>query len=199
MPERIDWYEMVRAAGVDPDAFEIDTLGTLDVPELGLKFGDVHVAVFPVEDGYRVHTADYRDLNPPVSFPDPQQAVQAAVDLVRVVARRRSQKADADLRKLRAWENGPDRLHAYFGLSYASWLTLPRVLMARMPDDWQYRMADLLAEWEDAWPEQPEIGTRVMATRDGRLVPMPRFLIDYRHPDLEAIERLRGPKTPEGE
>lgn len=38
---------------------------------------------------------------------------------------------------------GYDALWGWFGLSRASFLVLPRVLMHEMPDDWQLRMAAL--------------------------------------------------------
>ena len=30
-----------------------------------------------------------------------------------------------------------ERLSRWFGLSYASWLTMPRVMMEAMPEEWQ--------------------------------------------------------------
>ncbi len=41
---------------------------------------------------------------------------------------------------------GHERLHEWFGLSYANYLTIPRTVLQSMPDDWQERMADLLEE-----------------------------------------------------
>ena len=87
------------------------------------------------------------------------------------------------------WER---RLDCWFNLSYASWLTLPRVLMEAMPEDWQAKMAALLWEYNDAYPNQPEIGTRVQVTRGGNLVRTPDWLIQYRHPDYRQIDKLRG-------
>ena len=46
---------------------------------------------------------------------------------------------------------GRERLWAWFGLTYASWLTMPRVMMHAMPEDWQDRMAQLCEEWDAAW------------------------------------------------
>jgi len=45
-------------------------------------------------------------------------------------------------------KKGYDKLWSWFGLSYASFLTLPRVMMHEMPDEWQGKMADLLEEWD---------------------------------------------------
>ena len=86
---------------------------------------------------------------------------------------------------------GQDALWEWFGLSYATFLTLPRVLMHEMPDEWQGEMARLLREADAAFPGV-ELHTTVRATnRDGRLVPMPRWLLNYRHPDRAEIDRAR--------
>ena len=93
-----------------------------------------------------------------------------------------------------------ERLWGWWGLSYASWLTIPRVLMHEMPDDWQERMAALLEEYDTAFPEWPDdIGTRVQIV-DGhnKFVKMPSWLSNYRHPDYGQIDAIRGPDpTPE--
>jgi hypothetical protein len=83
-------------------------------------------------------------------------------------------------------------LQLWFGLSHASFLVLPRVLMEAMPIDWQDKMAGLLMEYDKAFPNQPDIGTRVQITQDGKLIRTPAWLINYRRPDKEAIDKLRG-------
>jgi hypothetical protein len=86
-----------------------------------------------------------------------------------------------------------EKLQCWFGLSYASFLTLPRVLMQAMPIEWQNKMADLLREYEEAFPNQPDIGTRVQITDErGHLIKTPEWLLNYRHPDRETIDGLRG-------
>lgn len=87
---------------------------------------------------------------------------------------------------------GYEKLHGWFGLSYASWLTMPRVLMQEMPDEWQGRMAALLWEYGDAYPNQPDMGTRVQTVVNGRLVKPPEWLIKYRHPDYSKVEEMRA-------
>ena len=82
-----------------------------------------------------------------------------------------------------------------WGLSYASWLTMPRVLMQAMPDDWQKRMAALLREYAAAYPAQPNLGTSVRCTSSsGRLVETPGWVTNYRHPNAAEIARCRGEK-----
>lgn len=88
-------------------------------------------------------------------------------------------------------------LQSWFNLSYASWLTLPRVLMEAMPDDWQARMAELLNEYGETFPNQPDIGTRVQVIDPkGRLISTPQWLINYRHPDQSRITEMRGGTAP---
>jgi hypothetical protein len=83
-------------------------------------------------------------------------------------------------------------LSCWFGLSYSSFLTMPRVLMEAMPLDWQEKMARLLHEYDDAWENWPEgWGSRVQLTVNRKLVKMPDWVINYRHPDSEAIDKLR--------
>ncbi len=87
---------------------------------------------------------------------------------------------------------GKEDLSLYFGLSYASWLTLPRVLMEAMPDKWQKQMANLLFEYDDAMVNQPDIGTRVQITKRGKLAKTPEWLINYRRPHMVMINKVMG-------
>ena len=87
--------------------------------------------------------------------------------------------------------NGHDKLWNWFALSYASWLTLPRVLMHEMPDEWQMRMADLLSEWDGAWDSQDMPSPSVSAKKGGRFTRWPEWVLNYRHPHKESIDRLR--------
>ena len=92
---------------------------------------------------------------------------------------------------------GYEALWNYFGLTYASFLTLPRACMHEMPDDWQGRMAALLHEWDEAWSNAPEdvsVGFQVRACRGGgRLVNMPDVLVNYRHPESDRIRSWMTP------
>ncbi|ATW62284.1 hypothetical protein Psp6_00031 [Pseudomonas phage Psp6] len=87
---------------------------------------------------------------------------------------------------------GGEDLKTWFGLSYASWLTIPRVLLEAMPDVWQGRLAVLLHEYEDAFPNHPEIGTTVRCTKGGRIIKTPDWMVNYRHPDQAMLKALRG-------
>lgn len=85
-----------------------------------------------------------------------------------------------------------DKLQCWFNLSYASFLTLPRVFMEVMPIKWQDKMAELLFEYDKAHPNWPEgMGSRVQITQYGKLVKTPNWLINYRHPDFNAIKKVK--------
>jgi hypothetical protein len=86
-----------------------------------------------------------------------------------------------------------EKLRCWFNLSYASWLTIPRVLMEAMSIEWQDKMADLLAEYDETFQNKPDLETIVQVREKGRMIRTPEWLINYRHPDFEAIERLRNP------
>ena len=85
-----------------------------------------------------------------------------------------------------------ENLSCWFGLSYASFLTMPRVMMEAMPEEWQDRMADLLCEYDEAFPNQPDIGTRVQITKNDKLIKTPGWLVNYRHPDYAQLDKMRS-------
>jgi hypothetical protein len=90
---------------------------------------------------------------------------------------------------------GKFKLSLWFSLSYASWLTIPRVLMEEMPDDWQSKMADLLSEYDEIMSHvnsQYDLETSVSVKKKGKFAKMPRELCNYRRPDkwfLDLIQR----------
>jgi len=88
---------------------------------------------------------------------------------------------------------GYDALWLWFGLSYASWLTLPRALMHAMPDKWQADMARLLTEFYEEFDPADDLDYFVQAKRNGRYVPLPDWTSRafYRHPDQRVIDSLR--------
>ena len=100
---------------------------------------------------------------------------------------------DADVPQVTINRPGYDALWGWFGLSYASWLTLPRVLMHAMSDEWQQKMADLLIEYQETFTNMPSLGTRVqITTESGVLTKTPDWLIHYRYPNVEVIDVLKG-------
>ena len=100
-------------------------------------------------------------------------------------------------RKKMCCNQGKQRLSCWFGLGHGSFLTLPRVLMEAMPEEWQDRMAELLEQYDEAWDwtQVKDIGSRVQITDgEGHLIKTPAWLINYRRPDFEMIEILRRKK-----
>ncbi len=87
---------------------------------------------------------------------------------------------------------GHESLWRWFGLSRASFLTLPRILLHEMPDPWQGQMATLLREYEEAFPNQRDMpNAYVSARQNRRFVKWPAWLLDYRHPKKSEIDKLR--------
>ncbi|POB00131.1 hypothetical protein C2134_02770 [Chromobacterium sinusclupearum] len=85
---------------------------------------------------------------------------------------------------------GHNALAEWFSIGRASWLTIPRVLLEAMPDEWQGRLAALLNEYDEHYPNMPEIGTRVLVTDNGRVVKTPPWLLNYRHPNQTILIQL---------
>jgi len=83
---------------------------------------------------------------------------------------------------------GRDRLWLWFGLSRSSFLTLPRVLMHEMPDEWQEQMACLLEQFDEEFPNTPA-GATVVKPRKGA---WPSLLLNYRHPEHAEIAQAPG-------
>ncbi|WP_430293048.1 hypothetical protein [Pseudomonas sp. B1-22] len=93
--------------------------------------------------------------------------------------------------------SGYDRLWLWFGLTHSAYAVLPRVMMHAMPDDWQGRMAALLDEWNEAWPNQPDISAHIQIKRANRFIKTPPWLLNYRHPDVAQLESMRATKSNE--
>ena len=86
---------------------------------------------------------------------------------------------------------GYNRLWRWFSLSHASWLTLPRIMMHEMPDEWQDKMAALLEEWDETWDSNDMPTPSVSAKKDGKYTRWPDWLLNYRHPNKQEIKKLR--------
>ena len=97
----------------------------------------------------------------------------------------------SDSGEVKALKVGRDALWTWFGLSYANWLTLPRVMVHEMPDKWQAQMAQLLDEWDEYWDTDDltlRFVVRAKSATTGRFAKMPRWLMDYRHPNKGELE-----------
>ncbi len=80
-------------------------------------------------------------------------------------------------------------IHAWFELSYAQFLTLPRLVMEAMPPTWQTRMAVLLVQLDETFDWRPKEGRYWVRLKDsaGRYTDAP--LSDYRHGSVEHLRR----------
>lgn len=68
----------------------------------------------------------------------------------------------------------------WFGLSRASFLVVPRSFLHEMPLKWQNKLAKLLYEYEDTFPNRPDIDCVVQARKNGKFTSWPEWIIQYR-------------------
>lgn len=88
---------------------------------------------------------------------------------------------------------GYEKLWGWFGLSRASFCVMPRTLMHEMPEKWQSKMADLLAEYDATFDRGELDNCKVLAVgENGKFTSWPEWLLQYRRPDLERINALRS-------
>lgn len=84
-------------------------------------------------------------------------------------------------------------LAAWFGLSYSSFLVMPRVAMELMPEDWQEKMAELLNQYDETI-KTDAFGVKSCSVHvkgaDGKAMKMPDELLNYRHPTRETKAAL---------
>ncbi len=75
----------------------------------------------------------------------------------------------------------------WFELSYAQYLTVPRLVMQSMPLEWQQKMAVLLQEMDETFDWRPKEGQYWVKLKDskGRFMDAP--LEDYRRGSCEHL------------
>ena len=80
-----------------------------------------------------------------------------------------------------------DPIHGWFGLTYASYLVVPRVVLESMPVEWQNKMVKLLNELGER-REEFLLDDYTVQVRDdrGRFVHDPQR--NYRHPSGRIME-----------
>ncbi len=67
-----------------------------------------------------------------------------------------------------------DDLHTWWELSYAHWLTIPRIAMMSMPAKWRDQMAALLNELDDTLDWRPKDGMYFVTFRKkGKMARLP--------------------------
>ena len=79
----------------------------------------------------------------------------------------------------------------YFGLSYAAYLVLPRVLLCSAPVEWQDRFVAMMNELEEMFPEECAGSYWVRKMEGNRFVEDP--LKDYRHMKQEPKKQTEDP------
>lgn len=81
-------------------------------------------------------------------------------------------------------------VHAWFELTYASYLTVPRVLLEQMPAEWQHAFARLMDEMAEHYRAPLEGEYAVLLRGEaGRYAVDP--LRNYRYPDRSALALSR--------
>jgi len=83
----------------------------------------------------------------------------------------------------------PRTIHEAFGLSYASYLVIPRLVLQSMPEDWQVRFVAMIDECHERFDFDTLMYTVSARTKDGQYVTDP--LRDYRHGHIEEVFRVR--------
>ena len=80
-------------------------------------------------------------------------------------------------------------IHVWFELSYAQFLTVPRLVLESMPMAWQKEMAKLLEEMDNTFDWRPEEGRYWVKLRNekGKFCDAP--LWDYRHGNIEHLRK----------
>lgn len=80
-------------------------------------------------------------------------------------------------------------LSLWFELSYAQFLTVPRLVMQSMPVEWQRKMAVLLQEMDETFDWRPKEGRYWVRLKDnnGRFTDAP--LNDYRRGSCEHLRQ----------
>lgn len=88
-------------------------------------------------------------------------------------------------------------VNEYFGLSYARWLVVPRVIMQAMPLKWQKEMVALLNEMNNTYDwDSGNVNYEVMARGDdGKLTTLPPDLCEYRRPNGMFLKRIKQKPT----
>lgn len=84
------------------------------------------------------------------------------------------------------WMDGP--VHNSFGLTYASYLVVPRMVLEAMPFEWQEQFVAMMDELHETI-EYDEPDYNVTARKNRRFISDP--LRDYRHPDRSLLTFLK--------
>jgi len=80
-------------------------------------------------------------------------------------------------------------INDWFELSYAQFLTIPRVVMESMPYEWQVEMKKLLDDMDAAFDWRPKEGRYWVRLRDDEGRFSSPDLCDYRHGSVKHLRR----------
>ncbi len=78
-------------------------------------------------------------------------------------------------------------LDEWFELTYAQFLTVPRLVMNSMPYEWRKKMTDLLSELDNTFDWRPKEGRYWVRLRNDKGQFSESPLWDYRHGNCEYL------------
>lgn len=78
-------------------------------------------------------------------------------------------------------------LNEYFGLSYAQFITIPRLVVQSMPLEWQNKMKALLEEMDNTFDWRPKEGRYWVKLKNEKGQYCHAPLNDYRHGNIEHL------------
>ena len=89
------------------------------------------------------------------------------------------------------YEDENEPLSLWFELSYAQFLTVPRLVLQSMPIEWQMKMAILLQEMDETFDWRPKEGRYWVKLKDGNGRFMDAPLNNYRRGNIEHLRITR--------
>lgn len=81
-------------------------------------------------------------------------------------------------------------INEWFELSYAQFLTVPRIILENMPYEWQVAMKKLLDEMDSTFDWHPKEGRYWVRLRDGEGRFSAPDLCEYRHGSVEHLRTV---------
>lgn len=82
-------------------------------------------------------------------------------------------------------------VHDAFGLTYASWFLVPRVVLEAMPIEWQRKFVKLMYELGDTFTWEPDCSMQIVFRKRGKYIRVPDHFRNYRYPHGEWLNSIR--------
>ena len=82
-------------------------------------------------------------------------------------------------------------IHDAFGLTYASWFVVPRVILQEMPVEWQKRFLELMDEMNQEFDWEPDCTMEIVFRKRGKYIKVPKYYRNYRRPDFGWLELIK--------